>query len=109
MDPHLSVGIDIGHRNHRVGIAAPNGAILDEFDISHTAADFQETDGAEIGGVRVYVSNGSGDDKGQLKLFGTMKQFRFGREESWCSLVIGGQKLWIDHVCPYEPNMSNQF
>ena len=41
MDPHLSVGIDIGHRNHRVGIAAPNGAILDEFDISHTFADFQ--------------------------------------------------------------------
>lgn len=68
---------------------------------SLTFADFQEIDGAEIGGVRVSVSNGYGDDKGQLKLSGTMKQFRFGREESWCSLVIGGQELWIDHVCPY--------
>ena len=33
MDPHLCVGIDIGYRNHRVGTAAPHGAILDEFDI----------------------------------------------------------------------------
>jgi len=84
-----------------VGIADPDGQILEEFDISHTAAGFQEIDGAEIGGVRVSVNKGPSDDKGRLELSGTMKQFRFGREESWCSLVIGGQKLWIDHVCPY--------
>jgi len=42
MDPHLCVGIDVGYRAHRVGIAHPDGSILEEFDISHSDADFQE-------------------------------------------------------------------
>ena len=35
MDPHLCVGVDVGCRSHRVGIARPDGSILEEFDISH--------------------------------------------------------------------------
>ena len=42
MNPHLCVGIDVGCKSHRVGIARPNGLILDEFDISHTDVGFQE-------------------------------------------------------------------
>lgn len=42
MDPHLCVGVDVGCRAHRVGIAHPDGSILEEFDISHTDAGFQE-------------------------------------------------------------------
>ena len=42
MRPHLCVGIDVGCKSHRVGIAQPNGSILEEFDISHTDAGFQE-------------------------------------------------------------------
>ena len=42
MDPHLCVGVDVGCRTHRVGIAHPNGSILEEFDISHSNAGFQE-------------------------------------------------------------------
>jgi len=42
MDPHLCVGIDVGYRAHRVGIAHPDGSILEEFDISHSDAGFQE-------------------------------------------------------------------
>jgi len=42
MNPHLCVGIDIGYRNHRVGIADPDGQILEEFDISHTQVGFEE-------------------------------------------------------------------
>jgi len=42
MDPHLCVGIDVGYRSHRVGIAQPDGTILDEFDISHDQAGFGE-------------------------------------------------------------------
>jgi len=42
MDPHLCVGVDVGYRFYRVGIAYPNGSILEEFDISHTDAGFQE-------------------------------------------------------------------
>ena len=42
MDPHLCVGVDVGCRSHRVGIALPDGSILEEFDISHTDAGFQE-------------------------------------------------------------------
>ena len=42
MIPHLCVGIDVGCRAHRVGIATPDGSILEEFDISHTDAGFSE-------------------------------------------------------------------
>ena len=42
MDPHICVGIDVGCRSHRVGIARPDGSILEEFDISHSDAGFQE-------------------------------------------------------------------
>lgn len=40
MDPHLCVGIDVGRRTHRVGIARPDGSILEEFDISHSQVGF---------------------------------------------------------------------
>lgn len=42
MRPHLCVGIDVGCKAHRVGIARPNGLVLEEFDISHSDAGFQE-------------------------------------------------------------------
>ena len=42
MDPHLCVGVDVGCRAHRVGIARPDGSILEEFDISHDQAGFEE-------------------------------------------------------------------
>ena len=42
MESHLCVGIDVGCKAHRVGIARPDGSILEEFDISHTDVGFQE-------------------------------------------------------------------
>jgi len=42
MNPHLCIGIDVGCKAHRVGIATPDGSILEEFDISHTDAGSQE-------------------------------------------------------------------
>jgi transposase len=42
MEPCIRVGVDVGSRAHRVGIAAPDGAILDEFDISHTREGFED-------------------------------------------------------------------
>ena len=42
MESHLCVGIDVGCKAHRVGIATPDGSILEEFDISHTDVGFQE-------------------------------------------------------------------
>jgi transposase len=42
MDPHLCFGVDVGCKAHRVGIATPDGSILEEFDISHSDAGFQE-------------------------------------------------------------------
>jgi hypothetical protein len=41
MEPCIRVGIDVGSRAHRVGVAGPDGALLDEFDISHTREGFQ--------------------------------------------------------------------
>lgn len=42
MESQLRVGVDVGCHAHRVGIADPDGSILDEFDISHSDAGFQE-------------------------------------------------------------------
>jgi transposase len=42
MEPHLCIGIDVGCKAHRVGIATPDGSIIEEFDISHTDAGFQD-------------------------------------------------------------------
>ena len=42
IDPQIRVGIDVGCKAHRVGIANPDGKILEEFDISHTDAGFQD-------------------------------------------------------------------
>ena len=42
MEPHLCVGVDVGYKAHRVGIARPDGSILEEFDISHSDAGFHE-------------------------------------------------------------------
>ena len=38
--PQILVGIDIGSRTHRVSIAGPEGELLEEFDMAHTAAGF---------------------------------------------------------------------
>nr|CBH39021.1 hypothetical protein, secreted [uncultured archaeon] len=54
--------------------------------------DFVDINGLNIGGVNVLVVNGFGNDKGSLKLSGTIN-----------SLVFGGQELWIDDVCPGAP------
>ena len=42
MDPQIRVGIDVGCKAHRVGIADPRGSILEEFDISHTGDGFRD-------------------------------------------------------------------
>ena len=42
MDPQIRVGIDVGCKAHRVGIADADGKILEEFDISHTDAGFRD-------------------------------------------------------------------
>jgi len=40
MKERLSVGIDVGCRQHRVAVARSNGDILQEFSIPHTASGF---------------------------------------------------------------------
>ena len=42
IDQEIRVGIDVGCKAHRIGIANTKGKILEEFDISHTDAGFQE-------------------------------------------------------------------
>ena len=50
---------------------------------------FADIHGTIIGGVKVAVTNGLGNDKGTATLSGTIVSFS-----------IGGQELWIDNVCP---------
>jgi hypothetical protein len=54
-------------------------------------ADFSDIDGATIGGVDVSVVGGLGDDRGAVRLKGTIYAF-----------AVGGQELWIDNVCVFE-------
>ena len=52
-------------------------------------ADFADINGTALGGVKISVLNGFGNDKGFLQLSGAIKTF-----------AVGGQELWIDNVCP---------
>jgi len=60
--------------------------------------NFDDIDTTIIGGVDVSVINGYGNDKGRLILSGEMGMFDF--QEQNFTFVIGGQELWVDHVCP---------
>ncbi len=51
--------------------------------------DFVDIDDSVIGGAHVSVADGLGNDVGRLELSGPIEAF-----------VLGGQELWIDHVCP---------
>lgn len=51
--------------------------------------NFANIHGATIGGVDVSVINGLGNDTGWVRLDGTVH-----------SLLVGGQELWLDDVCP---------
>jgi len=42
MVPQLHVGIDVGCKRHRVGIAGPKGEILEEFDMIHSEEGFRD-------------------------------------------------------------------
>jgi hypothetical protein len=54
--------------------------------------NFADIHGTTIGGATVSVINGLGNDKGRLALMGRVH-----------SLSIGGQELWIDHICSVRP------
>ena len=42
LSPQIRVAIDIGSRCHRVAMAGPDGRVLEEFDLAHTSAGFEE-------------------------------------------------------------------
>ena len=65
-----------------------NIEINDDFRNFENLADI---DGATIGGVEVSVAGGFGNDKGIVELSGVITSF-----------AVGGQELWIDHVCCLE-------
>ena len=38
----LRVGIDVGSTRHRVAVGLPDGTLIDEFDVDHHAAGFNQ-------------------------------------------------------------------
>lgn len=67
----------------------------------HNFNNFTDIDGMLIGGAKVSVVNGFGNDKGRLHLAGTVPG-------AIHSFQIGGQELWIDNLrfeewCPPKP------
>ncbi|MEM7312013.1 MAG: GEVED domain-containing protein, partial [Planctomycetota bacterium] len=61
--------------------------------------NFNQLDGANIGGTQISVVNGFGNDQGTITFDGPINSF-----------AIGGQELWIDHLClndrPQEGNLD---
>ncbi|MCA9200147.1 MAG: hypothetical protein KDA87_21560, partial [Planctomycetales bacterium] len=55
----------------------------------HNFEDFQDVNGLNIGGTLVQVIGGTGNGTGELIVSGTVNSFK-----------VGGQELWIDHICP---------
>ncbi|NIR43229.1 MAG: hypothetical protein GWM93_05005 [Gemmatimonadetes bacterium] len=51
--------------------------------------NFNQLNGASVGGTSLVVTGGAGNDQGTLAVDGTISSF-----------AIGGQELWIDNVCP---------
>lgn len=42
LTPQIRVAIDIGSRTHRVAMAGPEGQLLEEFNLAHTASGFED-------------------------------------------------------------------
>ena len=42
VDPMIRVGVDVGCKTHQVGIAGPDGTVLEKFSIPHTQDGFRE-------------------------------------------------------------------
>jgi len=42
MGPHIRVGIDVGRKNHHVGISSPEGVLIEEFSIPHCQKGFDD-------------------------------------------------------------------
>ena len=64
----------------------------------HNFQDFTDINGAVIGGVVVTVPvGGFGNDTGRLELNGPIHSF-----------AVGGQELWIDHVCVRETDQQQR-
>jgi hypothetical protein len=95
-------GLDVNLNNITVAFtfpSVPNGLILyyGEYggninvevngDLKNVQ-NFADINGAVIGGVNISITNVVGQ-KGVLNLLGAINSFS-----------IGGQELWIDHVCP---------
>jgi hypothetical protein len=63
---------------------------LDVNDNFHNVENFMDLHGVVVGGVLVQVTD-LGGGKGRLDLIGNIK-----------SLAVGGQELWVDHICREE-------
>ncbi len=59
-------------------------------------SDFSELNGQFVGGVQVLVMTNGIDEHGELRLVGQIDSF-----------AIGGQELWIDHLCK-QPSTSGR-
>jgi hypothetical protein len=64
--------------------------------VAANVANFIDLDGLTLGGAMLSVPTGGlGNDTGELRMTGApITQF-----------IIGGQELWIDHICEYDEQM----
>jgi len=63
--------------------------------------DFADIHGTVIGGVSVFVVNGYGNDRGTVRLEGSVWPSTFWIDGAAveASLIVGGQELWVDDIC----------
>jgi hypothetical protein len=83
--PPMGVSVLFGEYGGNINLSV-NGVFAN-------VSNFIDLDGASLGGAMISVPTGGfGNDTGELLIYGTaITQF-----------TIGGQELWIDHICDYE-------
>ena len=83
--PPMGVSVLFGEYGGNINLSV-NG-------IAANVSNFIDLDGITLGGAIVSVPTGGlGNDTGELLIYGT----------SITQFTIGGQELWIDHICEYE-------
>lgn len=88
-----NVSLDFNFGSSLAGLTLPFGEYGGNLNINingdfRNFENFADINGLVIGGVKVSVVNGFGNDTGLLQLSGGIGSFS-----------VGGQELWIDNVC----------
>ena len=93
----ITVGFDFGRTLS--GLALNFGEFGGNINVEvngdfRVVENFHDLNGLDVGGVRLIVTGGNGNDQGVFQVNGEVRSFK-----------IGGQELWIDQICETVPDL----